>query len=958
MTARSVAVRLSAEVAGYVAGMRQAGAETRKAMTEASKHVRDHSAAIDQLGGTAGKIGLAAAAGLGAVVGATARFDKQMSAVKATGEDAAGSFEQLREAAVDAGAQTAFSATEAAAGIENLAKAGVDAQDILGGGLSGALDLAAAGEMQVADAAEAAAGAMAQFKLEGADVPHIADLLAAGAGKAQGDVSDMVLALKQAGTVSAQTGLSLEETVGSLAAMAEQSLLGSDAGTSFKTMLAALTPNSEKAASAMEQYNIHAFDAQGNFVGMTELAGQLQAGLGDLTDEQRAMALETIFGSDAVRAASIVYDNGADGIAKWTSEVNDAGYAAEVAGTKMDNLAGDWEELTGSLETALIGSGEGSTGILRDMTQSATGLVNAFNDLPDSAKNTATGLAAVTAVTGGGLWFTGKVITGIGDTRQALRDLAPEGTRSARALKAVGSAAAGLTALATVGTIIDSLRGEFEDSLPGVEEFTQNLLTMKTVADLGPEMEGLAAGLEHSESGMGTFEAKVGGVISGLGGLGTGLAYAGDALTGNFNSGLVATMDTAEQLDAQIGLVDTAFANLVRSGSTETAAQAFEDFATAQNLSSEARDQLLDRMPQYRDAIAGVENETTLAADASGEAADGMTEIGDAAEDGVENVDEFTDSLKALREELDQRADVRNFEAAIDEAAAFFAERAALMDEIAAARADVAGADTKAERRSAEERLADLQEKLKGLAVTLDITTEAGRKNEERLDGIAEAALNVADGMSEADRGDFLKKSRREFIKAAEDLGMTRKAARLLATELGLLAELQPVIDVTMKVTAVRGNSGATYDQRPTQGGGRFADGGAIIGPGTPTSDSIPIMASTQEHMWSAAEVRGAGGHSQVEQLRRLARSGQLTVIGGYAEGGAIQANPAAPVFTAAPLATTSPAGGGLDLDRLATLVAGRPLFDNVTFRLQDMRDVERHARQSQQLASGGGVVF
>lgn len=882
MTARSVAVRLSAEVAGYVAGMRQVGAETRRAMTEASKHVKDHSAAVDQLGGTAGKIGLAAAAGLGAVVGATARFDKQMSAVKATGEDAAGSFDQLREAAVDAGAETAFSATEAAAGIENLAKAGVSAEDVLSGGLSGALDLAAAGEMQVADAAEAAAGAMAQFKLEGEDVPHIADLLAAGAGKAQGEVSDMVMALKQAGTVSAQTGLSLEETVGSLAAMAEQSLLGSDAGTSFKTMLAALTPNSVKAASAMEQYNIHAFDAQGNFVGMTELAGQLRDGLGGLTDEQRAMTLETIFGSDAVRAASIIYDNGADGIAKWTSEVDDAGFAAEVAGTKMDNLAGDWEELTGSLETALIGSGEGSTGMLRDITQGATDLVNAFNDLPDSAKNTATGLAAVTAVTGGGLWFTGKVITGIGDTRQALRDLAPEGSRAARALKAVGGAAAGLTVLTTVGTIIDSLRGEFEDSLPGVEEFTQNLLTMKTVADLGPEMEGLAAGLEHSESGMGTFEAKVGGVISGLGGLGTGLAYAGDALTGNFNTGLVATMDSAEQLHAQIGLVDTAFANLVRSGSTDTAAQAFEEFADAQNLSSEARDQLLDRMPEYRDAIAGVENETALAAEASGEAAAGMTEIGGAAAEGAEAVDDFTTALDGFNATLDQRGDIRSYRQAVRD----FAEAAKEAPE-------------KVRRGS-----------------------EAWDELEGKLDDIASSALAVAEDLTGIDRRRYLVSARREFVDAATKLLGSKKAAQDLATELGLLDRKDPRIDVTVNDHGAAGTirqirdaalqASGTYDitfqylttgRPPAHSGVQVAraHGGAVFGPGTETSDSIPALLSNDEHVWSAAEVRGAGGHSQVEQLRRLARSGQLTVIGGYAEGGPIQATPPAstPRFTA-----------------------------------------------------------
>lgn len=385
---RSVVVRLSAETTSYIAKMQQAGTVTETSMGKSEKAAKKASVGLTDVEKAGAGMAIVLA---GKAVLASADFEQAMSNVEAATHGSVAEMSSLEQAALDAGKATSFSATEAAGGIENLAKAGVEAAEITGGALAGALDLAAAGGMGVADAAEAAAGAMAQFKLEGEDVPHIADLLAAGAGKAQGEVSDMVMALKQAGTVSAQTGLSLEETVGTLSALAEQSLLGSDAGTSFKTMLAALTPNSNKAAKAMEQYNIHAFDAQGNFVGMTELAGQLQAGLGHLTDEQRAMALETIFGSDAVRAASIVYDNGAEGISKWTTQVDDAGYAAETAAIKMDNLKGDVEVLMGSIETALIGAGESSQDNLRSTTQLLTELVDAMSMVQEqSAINAAT----------------------------------------------------------------------------------------------------------------------------------------------------------------------------------------------------------------------------------------------------------------------------------------------------------------------------------------------------------------------------------------------------------------------------------------------------------------------------------------------------------------------------------------------------------------------------------------
>ena len=174
-----------------------------------------------------------------------ADFDQAMSMVKAATHETAGNMELLRDAALEAGKKTVFSATESAAAIEALSKAGVQTVDVLGGGLSGALALASAGTIDVAQAAEIAATAMTQFGLAGGDIPHVADLLAAGAGKAQGEVTDLGLALGYVGPVAHQMGVSIDETVGTIAELANQGILGEKAGTGLRGMLMALTSPSK-----------------------------------------------------------------------------------------------------------------------------------------------------------------------------------------------------------------------------------------------------------------------------------------------------------------------------------------------------------------------------------------------------------------------------------------------------------------------------------------------------------------------------------------------------------------------------------------------------------------------------------------------------------------------------------------------------------------------------------------
>lgn len=185
MTDRTVVYRIQADVAQARAQVAALGTSVRKSaddMTAGTKEGAKFRQGLDSLGGAAGKVGLVAAVGLGAAIKKAADFDESMSKVEAATMESAAGMGRLRDAALEAGADTVFSATEAADGIEQLAKAGVATSDILGGGLRGALDLAAAGTIDVGTASEIAATTMNQFGLAGTEVTHIADVLAASAG--------------------------------------------------------------------------------------------------------------------------------------------------------------------------------------------------------------------------------------------------------------------------------------------------------------------------------------------------------------------------------------------------------------------------------------------------------------------------------------------------------------------------------------------------------------------------------------------------------------------------------------------------------------------------------------------------------------------------------------------------------------------------------------------------------
>lgn len=393
---KNIVIRLMADTASYEAAMTRAGS-TARTVASGMEHTGRKSALIAS-GMTAA--GLAVAAFGVAAVKMAADFDQQMSTVQANTGATSAQMDQLRAAAIEAGASTVYSASDSADAINDLGKAGMSVTDILTGGLTGALNLAASDGMAVGDAAEYMANALSMFHLKGSQASQVADTLAAGAGKAVGNVSDFGEALNNCGAQANSFGMNIQETTGVLALFAQNGTIGAEAGTQLNSMLMKLAAPSTEASNTMKELGISAYDAQGHFVGMAKFAGQLQKAEKGLTDEQRNQANATIFGSYAIKAANYLYEAGESGVNKWTKAVSESGYAAEQAAAKNNNLKGDLENLSGSMESLMISVGEGAQGPLRKMVQGLDTLVDAFSGLPSGVQQTLVVMASLAGVFG------------------------------------------------------------------------------------------------------------------------------------------------------------------------------------------------------------------------------------------------------------------------------------------------------------------------------------------------------------------------------------------------------------------------------------------------------------------------------------------------------------------------------------------------------------------------------
>jgi len=406
----------------------------------------------------------------GLAVKSASDFEFQMSAIQAVSGATSKEMDLIRDAALRIGKDTSFSASEAAQAMEELVKAGISTKDVLGGAADATVALAAAGGVDLPTAATIAANAMNQFNLGAKDLVGVTDKIAGAANASAIDVGDFAQSISQVGAVANLAGLSFNDTALAIAAMGNAGIKGSDAGTSLKTMLQNLQPTTKKQIALFQELGLMQLDVQksadyltnmgfaplstsskdlddafmalaesmagpnasakkiskeyeklvtntdlssnafydqnGKLKSLTEISDVLGGALEGMSSAQKSMALETIFGTDAIRAAAVVADTGSKGFEDLAASM-DKTSAAEVAATRMDNMKGSLEALGGSVETLMIEIGSALIPVIRQIIDSISSAVDWFTSLDDGTRNLITTAALLT---GGLLLVFGVVV--------------------------------------------------------------------------------------------------------------------------------------------------------------------------------------------------------------------------------------------------------------------------------------------------------------------------------------------------------------------------------------------------------------------------------------------------------------------------------------------------------------------------------------------------------------------
>ncbi|GGB69546.1 phage tail tape measure protein [Deinococcus soli (ex Cha et al. 2016)] len=317
-----------------------------------------------------------------------AQFQQAMADIKALTQPTVQGFQDLRQAALDMGGPLGVGPRAAAAGILELNRAGLTAAEVIGGGLTGSMNLAGAAGIDLANASKLGAASMTAFKLSAADLPRIADNFANFSNSTFLGAEDLSQAIAAVGPVAVNAGLTIEQFGGIMATAAQGGFKNmSDAGTSLKTMLLSLQSPSENGAAALARLGVNAYDAQGNFRPFLDTVGDLRGTLKSLTEQQRNVALKEIFGTDAIRIATILYNSNTEAIQENIDTQGKAGEAARIAAERLNTYQGAVGRLEAKFEKLKIVVGEKLLPVATKFIDGLSSGVDTLNDFANGTQN-------------------------------------------------------------------------------------------------------------------------------------------------------------------------------------------------------------------------------------------------------------------------------------------------------------------------------------------------------------------------------------------------------------------------------------------------------------------------------------------------------------------------------------------------------------------------------------------
>lgn len=276
-------------------------------------------------------------------------FDSSMSQVAATMGVTTDEIGELRDFAMEMGSTTAFSATQAADALNYMALAGYSADESMQM-LPNVLNLAAAGDMELARASDMVTDAQTALGLSFNETTELVDMMAKTSSKTNTSVTQLGDAILTIGGTAKNLAGGTTELNQMLGVLADNGIKGAEGGTHLRNAILSLSAPTDNAAAALEDLGIVTTDFEGNLKPMPELMGEFQTALDGLGTAERADIISTIFNKTDIAAVNALIDTSAERYNELETEINGAwmsekSFLDELKGSGLENAQKKLESL-------------------------------------------------------------------------------------------------------------------------------------------------------------------------------------------------------------------------------------------------------------------------------------------------------------------------------------------------------------------------------------------------------------------------------------------------------------------------------------------------------------------------------------------------------------------------------------------------------------------------------------
>lgn len=321
-------------------------------------------------------------------------FEAAMSKVKAISGATGADFDSLKSRAEELGRSTQFSASDVSNAFSYMALAGWDVSQMLQS-IDGVLNLAAAGEMDLAEASDIVTDYISAFGLTASDSSHFVDMMATAMSSSNTNIEQLGEAYKNCASTAGQFGYSAEEATAALMTMANAGVKGSEAGTALNALMVRLATNTKGCSDELQQYGVSIYDSSGNMQSLSTILSGISDAFSTLNDEQQANLAKVIAGQNQYSSFLTVLQGMSDAAKEngqsfedYTKKLTDCdGAASGMAKTMNDNLKGRMQEVQSAAEGLGSALYDYVDGPLSSLAEGAAGVLNKITDALKPQKN-------------------------------------------------------------------------------------------------------------------------------------------------------------------------------------------------------------------------------------------------------------------------------------------------------------------------------------------------------------------------------------------------------------------------------------------------------------------------------------------------------------------------------------------------------------------------------------------